>query len=223
MVLAKMMEIEIISQSMTGNLLYNFLLEETSYKFCLKNINQFIKETPSSNKQDTILLVDITLPDVQLYLKQECCEKTILSKYFSAAAFNLKKESNHELLAVHSGFKGIFYEDENLEEFIREIEYIANGGIRLPKKLMFEALHSGALDHKEEVVNQTIDEKKIRLSGLTRREVEILQLIHHGATNQEIADKLFISIFTVKKHLSNIYQKTDRGNRNEAAMWFMNL
>ncbi|RAZ24636.1 hypothetical protein DK853_50395, partial [Klebsiella oxytoca] len=43
---------------------------------------------------------------------------------------------------------------------------------------------------------------------LTRRETEITQLILQGKTNAEIAEELFISETTVKKHVSNIFEKT---------------
>ena len=52
--------------------------------------------------------------------------------------------------------------------------------------------------------------------GISKREFEILQLVAQGATNQEIADQLFISLNTVKTHLSNLYQKLDVSRRTQA-------
>jgi LuxR family maltose regulon positive regulatory protein len=52
---------------------------------------------------------------------------------------------------------------------------------------------------------------------LTRREIEVLQLISAGATNQEIADRLVISKSTVKAHVSHILAKLDVSNRTQAA------
>jgi LuxR family maltose regulon positive regulatory protein len=51
---------------------------------------------------------------------------------------------------------------------------------------------------------------------LTKRELELLRLIEHGCTNQEIADQLVISIPTVKRHISNIYSKLSAKNRTQA-------
>ena len=51
---------------------------------------------------------------------------------------------------------------------------------------------------------------------LTGREVEILRLIATGMRNQEIADHLFISLSTVKRHIANAYRKLDVGHRTEA-------
>ena len=51
---------------------------------------------------------------------------------------------------------------------------------------------------------------------LTAREVEILRLIAAGMRNQEIADHLFISLSTVKRHIANAYGKLGVGHRTEA-------
>jgi LuxR family transcriptional regulator, maltose regulon positive regulatory protein len=51
---------------------------------------------------------------------------------------------------------------------------------------------------------------------LTAREVELLKLIESGSSNQEIAEKLVISIATVKRHISNIYTKLDVKTRTQA-------
>ncbi len=50
------------------------------------------------------------------------------------------------------------------------------------------------------------------LSGLTKRELDVLKLIAHGYTNKEIAEKLFISKRTVDGHRANIFDKTDSKN-----------
>jgi DNA-binding NarL/FixJ family response regulator len=47
----------------------------------------------------------------------------------------------------------------------------------------------------------------IRENDFTKRELAILQLIAQGKNNDQIAEKLFVSVRTVEKHLSNIYQK----------------
>jgi LuxR family transcriptional regulator, maltose regulon positive regulatory protein len=51
---------------------------------------------------------------------------------------------------------------------------------------------------------------------LSRREMEVLQQIEAGHSNQEIAEQLFISIATVKRHISNIYYKLGVQNRTQA-------
>lgn len=56
--------------------------------------------------------------------------------------------------------------------------------------------------------------KKIRVSG---REEEIARLLLAGYSSKEIAEALFISIFTVNKHLENLFEKTGTNNRIAAA------
>jgi DNA-binding NarL/FixJ family response regulator len=54
---------------------------------------------------------------------------------------------------------------------------------------------------------------------LTKREVEILQLVAEGHSNSQLARMLWVTEQTVKFHLSNIYRKLDVGNRTEASRW----
>jgi DNA-binding NarL/FixJ family response regulator len=56
-------------------------------------------------------------------------------------------------------------------------------------------------------------------SGLTRREIEILQLVSEGYSNAQVAKMLWVTQQTVKFHLSNIYRKLDVSNRTEASRW----
>jgi LuxR family maltose regulon positive regulatory protein len=52
--------------------------------------------------------------------------------------------------------------------------------------------------------------------SLSERELEVLQLIAQGATNQEIAERLVITVGTVKSHINHILGKLDAHNRTEA-------
>jgi DNA-binding CsgD family transcriptional regulator len=57
---------------------------------------------------------------------------------------------------------------------------------------------------------------EVRPARLSRREVEVLRLLARGATNQEIADQLYLSIKTVERHLLNAYRKVGARNRADA-------
>jgi DNA-binding CsgD family transcriptional regulator len=52
--------------------------------------------------------------------------------------------------------------------------------------------------------------------GLSEREREVLELLSQGLSNQEIADHLFVSLNTIKTHLSKIYQKMNVTSRTQA-------
>jgi DNA-binding CsgD family transcriptional regulator/predicted ATPase len=54
-------------------------------------------------------------------------------------------------------------------------------------------------------------------AGLTRREMDVLRLLNDGRSNQEIADRLFVSLKTVDHHVSAILSKLDARSRSEAA------
>jgi NarL family two-component system response regulator LiaR len=55
--------------------------------------------------------------------------------------------------------------------------------------------------------------------GLTGREKEVLLLIAEGKTNKEISEELFISIKTVKTHVSNLLMKLDVEDRTQLAIY----
>ena len=60
---------------------------------------------------------------------------------------------------------------------------------------------------------------KDAVAALTRRELEILQLVAEGHSNSQLARILWVTEQTVKFHLSNIYRKLDVANRTEASRW----
>jgi DNA-binding CsgD family transcriptional regulator len=51
---------------------------------------------------------------------------------------------------------------------------------------------------------------------ISRRELEVLELMSAGLSNQEIADKLFVSLNTIKTHSSNLFLKLDVSRRTQA-------
>lgn len=69
---------------------------------------------------------------------------------------------------------------------------------------------------KEIVVPTEIDTNMIEKVGISKRELEILNLMSKGKSNQEICDELFISLSTVKTHVSNILIKLDAKRRTQA-------
>jgi DNA-binding CsgD family transcriptional regulator len=61
-----------------------------------------------------------------------------------------------------------------------------------------------------------VDENKREDLGITRRELEILELIAEGMSNREIAEKLFVSENTVKTHSSRVFDKLGARRRTQA-------
>jgi LuxR family maltose regulon positive regulatory protein len=91
-------------------------------------------------------------------------------------------------------------------------------------KLLYQAkVHQAGGDYVSELLSASdVSLKKASpiaqqlIEPLTRRELELLKLIEEGWTNQDIADRLVISIPTVKRHISNIYSKLGAKNRTQA-------
>ena len=65
-------------------------------------------------------------------------------------------------------------------------------------------------------VEPEIDQDMIRKLDVSKREMEVLALIAEGLSNQEIAEKLFISESTIKTHVSNLFVKLDVKRRTQA-------
>ena len=90
-------------------------------------------------------------------------------------------------------------------------------GIYLSRKLFRKEV----IREKEVIVevpmSHGIDEKQLEKTGISKREYEILQLINEGLSNQQIADKLFVSENTIKKHISNLFLQAGRGAKNRSA------
>ena len=60
------------------------------------------------------------------------------------------------------------------------------------------------------------NEQAIKTLGLTKRELEVLELLAAGGSNEEMAQHLFVSTSTIKTHLVHIYQKLDVARRTQA-------
>jgi len=85
------------------------------------------------------------------------------------------------------------------EQVIVERELIVEREVRLPAGAPF-----------------TLNEEHLRELTITKRELEILQLIANGLSNREIAEQLFVSENTVKTHSSRLFDKLDARRRTQA-------
>jgi len=61
-----------------------------------------------------------------------------------------------------------------------------------------------------------LNEQELQKLGISKREHEVLELMSTGLTNQEIADKLFVSLNTIKTHSSNLFLKLEVSRRTQA-------
>lgn len=61
-----------------------------------------------------------------------------------------------------------------------------------------------------------LDQRALERLGISKREHEVLELMAKGLSNQEIADKLFVSVNTIKTHLANLFVKLEVSRRTQA-------
>ena len=117
---------------------------------------------------------------------------------------------NHQVFsAIKAGANGYLMKDTSAEELIQALrDTYANRSALQPeiaRKLMRDI--------------QTQDESSGRANILTEREIEILQFLAQGKTNQDIADELFLSERTVRTHVTNILTKLGLANRTQAVLY----
>lgn len=62
----------------------------------------------------------------------------------------------------------------------------------------------------------TINDKELQKLGISNRELEVLQLMAEGLSNQEIGERLFVSLNTVKTHTSRLFEKLEVKRRTQA-------
>jgi DNA-binding NarL/FixJ family response regulator len=122
-------------------------------------------------------------------------------------------EDEQLFAAIKAGANGYILKDTNSIEFLRGVRGALGGEATLPPKLAARLLDEFArLANQPQPVPADTDE-----ADLTPRELDVLNLIATGATNQEIADRLYISLHTTKSHVRNILNKLHAVNRRQAA------
>lgn len=110
----------------------------------------------------------------------------------------------------------LFVHDISTEIYIGVIATICTGlgiwmGLRLTKpKVILQQSELNAFE---------FDPEKLSEIGMSKREYDVLELMAQGLSNQEIADKLFISLNTVKTHSSNLFMKLDVRRRTQAVQY----
>ncbi len=111
--------------------------------------------------------------------------------------------------AIRVGAKGYLLKDMPSDELVNAIRSINSGYTQLAPGLL------------ERVVSQIAPKSPSispALAQLTPRELDVARLVAIGATNQEIATKLFISESTVKTHINSIFNRLSLKNRSQLAI-----
>ena len=104
---------------------------------------------------------------------------------------------------VEAGVSGFILKDASISDFLKTIRSVFQGQQILPAHLT-ESLFTQIVEH---TINELKPSAILESTRMTKREKQVIELIAFGATNKEIAQKLHLSIYTVKSHIHNILEK----------------
>jgi len=131
----------------------------------------------------------------------------------SVALFNVPEDRSLELEAINSGIRGIFFRNSPFKLMVKGVSAMLDNELWFSR----EAMSAFLLGKQNRPAELSAPENG--QADLSQREQEILLMLAAGATNKDIAQKLFLSLNTVKSHIYNIYRKIDVPNRLQASLW----
>lgn len=157
-----------------------------------------------------LVILEVNLPGMN---GVELC-RAIKRDYPQTEVLVLTADERDETVfeAIRAGATGYILKDITPENLVRAIHAIVRGQTMVHPRIARRVLDRLSLIAQD-------PEGRIYGNGLTEREVEILVEVAKGATNKEIAKKLFISESTVKSRLRNIFRKISVRDRAEAAAY----
>ncbi len=156
-----------------------------------------------------IVLWDYTDQPLQRLLnQQETDTEEALLKSGKLLLFNVDSEIDLNLL-ITLGIRGALFQWDGIETVPKAVKAVASGELWFPRRALSNyLLHA---NHGNENSAQKVN--------LTPREKEILAMVAKGMSNEQIAERLFISSHTVRTHLYNLFKKIGVPNRIQAALW----
>jgi two-component system, NarL family, nitrate/nitrite response regulator NarL len=131
-------------------------------------------------------------------------------------ALGLTEEKKRVLRYVEAGASGYILKDDSLEDLIEIVRATQEGKVFVSPQIaaaMMERLSDLAQ------IFAGVENNLTDTTTLTSREMEVLELISKGYTNQQIAQNLVIEVGTVKNHVHNILEKLNVNSRGEAAAY----
>jgi DNA-binding NarL/FixJ family response regulator len=184
-------------------------------------------------RQPDVALVDIGLPDIDgieithqlksqplstkiLILTMHDSEDSVMAAFAAGAdSYSLKDVSMDNLVqAIRSTNEGNSWLDPAIARIVLK-QAKTNQVIPVPQgeQVIASANNTRSIDSVEEEYQQLLD-----TYPLTDRELEVLELIVAGCSNADIAEKLFITVGTVKTHVCHILNKLCADDRTQAAV-----
>lgn len=153
-----------------------------------------------------VVLMDIDLPGMNgieciKILKEKCTQ----AQFMMLTVF---EDDAKIFQSLQSGASGYMLKKSSSQQLIEAIQDLINGGSPMNAQIARRVVASF----------QQVQEKKATTNEeeLTKREIELLELLSKGFRYKEIGEKLFISIDTVRTHIRNIYLKLHVNSKIEA-------
>ena len=157
--------------------------------------------------QPDVILMDLMMPrkdglEAISEIKAECPDARILILTSFA-------EEDKVFPAIRAGALGYLLKDSSPQQLLQAIYDVYRGESSLHPTIALKLIRE---------INQPSDLPPAE-HPLTAREVTVLKLVAQGLTNQEVADRLVISEWTVRTHMRNILSKLHLANRTQAALY----
>ncbi len=147
-----------------------------------------------------ILLLDLTMPEMDGFTVLQRLKKSYQD--IRTIVISMHDDGNYIVKCVRAGAHGYVLKNADEEELVTSIHKVFNG-----EKYFNTKISAKIFDNMS--VEASFPEK------LTKREVEVLQLISEGLTTKEVAQQMFISTRTVETHRANMMKKLNVKNTAE--------
>jgi DNA-binding NarL/FixJ family response regulator len=156
-----------------------------------------------------VVLMDINLPGMSGIE----CVKNFKSRQKDINVMMLTVYDSNENIfgSLAAGASGYVLKNVPTQELLRSIKEVHEGGAPMSNEIA------------RKVIQVFQDKPQKEEEELTKREYEIVSQLAKGLTYEEIADKLFISVETVRFHIKNIYNKLHVHSRTEATLKVFNF
>ncbi|HPF96997.1 MAG: response regulator transcription factor [Flavobacteriaceae bacterium] len=181
--------------------------EDIDFKFSAMNGSDLLTKLEENHNLD-LLLMDIEMPVLNGIETVEIVKQ----KYPQIKIIMLTVFDNDENIfkAIKAGADGYLLKDVNPKVLYEGIKETLNGGAAMNPSIALKTLR--LLRNPIEFENER-DQEDIKLS---QREVEVLEQLSKGLSYSVIANNLFLSSGTVRKHIENIYKKLQVHNKLQA-------